>query len=52
MVSEGAFWELLARPVALLLLLGIALSMLSQSSLVRTRIAALLAGRKAHDPTG
>jgi putative tricarboxylic transport membrane protein len=52
MVSEGAFWELLARPVALLLLLGIVLSVLSQSGFVRTRIAALLAGRKAHDPAG
>ena len=46
-VSEGAFWELLARPVARLLLLGITPSVLSQSRLVRARIAALLVGRKA-----
>ena len=47
MVSEGAFWELLVRPIALLLLLGIVLSVVSQSSFVRSRIAALFASREA-----
>jgi TctA family transporter len=52
MVSGGAFWEFLVRPVTLLLLLGIAPSVLSQSSFMRTRIGAWFAGRKAHDPAG
>jgi putative tricarboxylic transport membrane protein len=47
MVSEGAFWELLSRPIALLLLCGIALSILSQSGFLRSRFGALLGWRRA-----
>jgi putative tricarboxylic transport membrane protein len=46
MVSEGAFWELLTRPIALLLLCGIALSILSQSGFLRSRFGALLGWRR------
>lgn len=52
MVSEGAFWELLVRPVALILLLGIALSVLSQSKTLRSKAAALFRRRGAGETLG